>query len=289
MDKFGLIGHPIEHSMSPRLFGAAYGGRLQYDLIEGKYFEESFAKFRKSYKAVNVTAPFKEPAFERADIVSGPAALIGAANILVRTDRGVSAHNSDFTGVILTVAEALFPGIVEEFYGTFGADAHIKVHQFVKSQLTVRYGRRPSALIVGLGGAGKAAAVAAAEMGFATAVLNRTVSKAEAFAKELPEYGFQIAGTEDPVRLLHGADLVVYALPMALEAFQTLKAEDFHQGQVILEANYRDPAFSGLTLARLQDGGAKYIPGDVWLKYQAVSGYSVMTGEAPDVKALLDL
>ena len=289
MDKFGLIGHPIEHSMSPRLFDAAYGGRLQYDLIQGKYFEESYARFRKSYRAVNVTAPFKEPAFERAEIVSGPAALIGAANILVKTDKGVSAHNSDFTGVILTVAEAVFPGIVEEFYGTFGADAHVKVHQFVRSQIAVRYGRRPSALIVGLGGAGKAAAVAVAEMGFDTTVMNRTVAKAEAFAKGLPEYGFATAGTASFIDSLHGADLVIYALPLPLESFPSLQAEDFHRGQIVLEANYRDPSFRGLTLARLQDGGAKYIPGDVWLVNQAVSGYSIMTGEAPDVRALLGL
>ena len=189
MPEFGLIGHPIEHSQSPRLFDAAYHGKYSYDLIRGEYFEESYSRFLKGYRAVNVTAPFKEKAYAKADIVSGPVALTGAANILVKTPEGVSAYNSDFTGVILTMGEALFPGIVREFYSTFGANAHIKVHQFVRAQLTERFGRRPAALIVGLGGAGKAAAVAAAEMGFATTVMNRTASKAEVFVKGLPEYG----------------------------------------------------------------------------------------------------
>ena len=287
MSEFGLIGHPIEHSGSPALFKAAYGGRYQYDLIQGIYFEESYAKFLKSYRAINVTAPFKEKAFEKADIISGPAALIGAANILVKTDNGISAHNSDFTGVIITVAEALFPGITEEFYATFGSKAHVKIHQFVRASLEKRYGRKPSAMTVGLGGAGKAAAVAAAEMGFNVTVMNRTISKSEAFIKGLPEYGFKSASLEDFRQELHNTDLLIYALPMALDIFPELKAEDYSSKPIVLEANYRDPAFKGLALARLLDGGAKYLSGNIWLLNQAVSGYSIMTGEAPDVKALL--
>lgn len=287
MHKFGLIGHPIEHSGSPELFRRAYAGKYQYDLIQGIYFEESYARFLKSYHAINVTAPFKEKAFEKADIVSGPAALIGAANILVKTDSGVSAHNSDFTGVILTVAESLFPGITEEFYATFGGNAHVKVHQFVRASLEKRYGRKPSALIVGLGGAGKAAAVAAAEMGYDVTLMNRTLQKTESFSKGLPEYGFKCAALEDFHQELHSTDLLIYALPVALDVFPELKAEDFSSRPIVLEANYRDPAFDGLTLARLMDGGAKYISGNVWLMNQAVSGYSIMTGEAPDVAGLL--
>ena len=287
MPDFGLIGHPIEHSQSPRLFEAAYGGKYAYDLIRGEYFEESYAKFLKGYKAVNVTAPFKEKAYAKADTVSGPVALTGAANILVKTPEGVSAHNSDFTGVILTVADALFPGIVREFYGTFGANAHVKVHQFVRAKLEERYGRRPAALVAGLGGAGKAAALAAAEMGFATTVMNRTAAKSDIFVKGLPEYGFRVAPIEAFREELRRSDLVVYALPAALDCFPELGPDDFSGKPLVLEANYRDPAFSGLLLARMLDAGAGYLPGKLWLVNQAVSGYSVMTGEAPDIDALL--
>ena len=215
--------------------------------------------------------------------------MTGAANILVKTPEGVSAHNSDFTGVILTVAEALFPGIIREFYGTFGSKAHVKIHQFVKAQLAERYGRRPAALVAGLGGAGKAAALAAAECGFATTVMNRTAVKAEAFVKGLPEYGFRVADIQDFRKELRSADFVVYALPMALDVFAKLGAEDFSAKPLVLEANYRDPAFSGLLRARMLDAGAKYLPGNLWLVNQAVSGYSVMTGEAPDIDSLISL
>ena len=287
MDKYGLIGWPIEHSRSPRLFAAAYGGAYPYDLIEGKYFEASYSRFLREYKAINVTAPFKEQAFERADIVSGPAALIGAANILVNTPDGVSAHNSDFTGVILSIAEELWPGIVDEFYGTFGAQGHVKVHQFARAQLVSRYGRKPSALVVGIGGAGKAAAIAAAEMGYGVSIMNRTFDKASAFAEGLPEYGFSVLALSDLRTALRSTDLLIYTLPVALPEITGSSAEDFAARPIILEANYRNPAFSSLLLARALDGGARYISGITWNTLQALSGYSLMTGQVPDFTALL--
>lgn len=284
--KFGLIGHPIAHSQSPALFRKAYDGKYEYDLIEGIYFEESYRKFLKGYHAINITAPFKEQAYEKAEVVSGPAALIGAANILVKSDDGVICHNSDFTGIILCVAESLYPGITEEFYATFADKAHVKIHQFTRDMLKAE-GKVKEALIVGCGGAGKAAAVAAAELGYSVTIMNRSADKVEKFSRGLPEYKFQSAGLESFKEKLKESDLVIYALPAALDCIEDLQRSDFKEGQIILEANYKDPAFKGLTIARMMDAKAKYIPGKLWLINQAISGYALMTGEAPDVKALL--
>ena len=287
--RFGLIGDPIGHSASPQLFETAYSGRHPYDLIEGSDFETSYVRFLREYKAINVTAPFKEAAYEKADIVSGPCALIGAANILLHTAEGVECHNSDFTGVILTVAEELFPGIISEFYNEFGASAHKRIHQFVRKCLEQKYGRRPSAAIVGCGGAGKAAAVAAAEMGFDTTILNRSLDKATAFSKGLPEYKFHVTSTDDFIKVCADADLVIYTLPMALDSLDEFCLTRSEHGRILLEANYRNPAFEGLRLARLQDAGVSYISGRRWLLCQAISGYGIMTGETPDIEALLEV
>lgn len=285
--KFGLIGHPIAHSQSPALFKAAYNGKYGYDLIEGAYFEESYRKFINGYKAINITAPFKDEAFEKAEVVSGPAALIGAANILVKTDEGVACYNSDFTGIIISVAEELFPGITEEFYSEFGDRAHIKIHQFVKAKIS-ELGSKAKALIVGCGGAGKAAALAAAEMGFETSIMNRSADKVEKFVKGLPEYGFRTLGIEAFKEALKESDLVIYALPKALDCIAGLEAEDFRKGQIILEANYKDPSFTGTVANTMAKAQVRYIPGKLWLINQAISGYAVMTGETPDIKALMN-
>ena len=88
MKKFGLIGYPISHSLSPALFKAAYNGKYIYDLIEIEDFETAYQKFLDEYAVINVTAPFKEPAFKKADIVSEECRAIGATNILMKREDG---------------------------------------------------------------------------------------------------------------------------------------------------------------------------------------------------------
>ncbi|MBQ3978195.1 MAG: hypothetical protein II632_05050, partial [Bacteroidales bacterium] len=75
------------------------------------------------------------------------------------------------------------------------------------------------------------------------------------------------------------------------------KVEDFQgedryesnrPGKVLLEANYKTPAFgSGDTALKMQEGGCQYVPGRRWHLYQALTGYSLMTGEQPDFSAML--
>ena len=147
MKKFGLIGHPIAHSLSPALFKAAYGGRYTYDLIEEEVFEKAYIRFLDSYDGINVTAPFKEEAYRKADIITDECKAVGATNLLVKTPEGVVAYNSDFLGVrkwLIEVSERL------------DSNENIKV------------------LIAGYGGAGKAAAAAAHSLGMEVSIINRT-------------------------------------------------------------------------------------------------------------------
>ena len=99
MDKFALIGYPIAHSLSPRLFTAAYDGRFAYELIETDDFALAWQTFLEGYKAINVTAPFKGDAFQKADILSPECERVGATNLCVKTDQGIKAYNSDYLGV----------------------------------------------------------------------------------------------------------------------------------------------------------------------------------------------
>ena len=144
MNKFGLIGYPISHSLSPALFKAAYNGKYIYDLIEIEDFETAYQKFLDEYAVINVTAPFKEPAFKKADIVSEECRAIGATNILMKREDGkIVAGNSDHLGVSGAIAKCI----------------------------TARTDINKVALIVGCGGAAKAAAYAtAALIPFLTAV-----------------------------------------------------------------------------------------------------------------------
>ncbi len=279
------------------LFEKAFGGKYQYDLIEGEDFETSYRRFLDGYQAINVTAPFKRQAFEKVmelavedkGSISGPCFKIKATNLLVKTAEGIEAHNSDFTGIILSVAEAYFPGLTEECYRHFGARGHIKVHQYFRQNIKAVFPEKPQALIVGCGGAGRAAAVAAAEMGFDVALMNRTPEVAQALAAEMPEYNFIAVPMSDFRESFKECELVIYTIPQAIDAISELSMDEFagYRRKVILEANYKTPAFSGDILEKLEYAGATYIPGRRWLAFQALTGYGIMTGEEPDLKALL--
>lgn len=302
-ERFGLLGTGIAESLSPRLFGAAYEETYPYDLLDGADFLPLWEKFLTAYRAVNVTAPFKEDAFAQVlrlardgfGGISGPCFKIGATNLVVKTPDGIMAHNSDFTGIILSVAEAYFPDLIAQCYARYGERGYIKVHQFLRNELEGLFGRRPQALVIGCGGAGKAAAVAAAEMGFATALMNRTPARAQELADRLPEYGFIAVPMSDLRGALKECDLVIYTPPEPAASLDSLTAEDFAgetdglpgtPAKVLLEANYKTPAFSGALFDQLREGGCRYISGRRWILYQALTGYGLMTGRPADFSAM---
>ena len=251
--RFGLIGHPIAHSLSPALFKAGYEGRYPYELIEGENFEESYRKFLEEYDGINVTAPFKELAFAKADILSPECESVGATNLLVKTPQGVKAFNSDFLGVRMWLEEVAAEVLTEKI----------------------------SVLIVGLGGAGKAAAAAAESLGMKVVRMNRTVRD----EKTRPLHDFKECFRE--------ADIIIYNIPTAIQALNELTDKDFTPGKpkFILEANYKDPSFGKEILAKMQTANplARYTGGKTWLLYQAVTGYEIFTGEKPDLAGMYDV
>ena len=235
MKRFGLIGHPVAGSFSPKLFEAAYGGRYPYDLIEGAEFGASWQRFLDEYDGINITAPFKQDAFQTVDVLSDDARLCGAVNLAVKTPDGILGYNTDVDGVVLAVRETGLPV--------------------------------SDALVVGCGGAGRAAAVAALRLGCRVTLANRTPARAAALAEDL---ACDWIPTDDLPAL--SPDLVIDSVPGPMDGLP-----DF-AGAVILEANYRTPVLAGR--------GRAYISGLRWLLYQAVAGYGIFTGETPDADAM---
>lgn len=275
MKKFGLIGYPIQGSLSPALFRAGYHGKYPYDLIEDPDFNVCYQKFIDSYDGINVTAPFKEDAFRKAEIIDPVCQRIGATNLLVKTTEGICAYNSDYTGISNSLIETVSGGIPED-----RSDINAGISEF--------FGHRPGALIVGCGGAGKAAAVAAADLGMQVTLMNRTVGKAEKIASDLPQYGFGIRPLTDFMEMFRKCDVIIYTLPEAIEAIVSLASGKAASIKIILEANYKSPAFSQGIIAQLRSvyRDVRYISGLRWLLHQAAGGYRLFTGEAPDFHAM---
>lgn len=207
MIKFGLIGHPVAHSVSPALFAKAYGGKWEYDLIDEEVFGIAWKRFLDGYQAINITAPFKEDAFREVlacGVMDADIREIGAINIAVKeADGRIHGYNSDYLGVLKVLRDR-----------GFGPDSTV--------------------VVAGFGGAGKAAAAAAKALGCDVVICNRT--------RHTPE----IRPLEELPVLCAVADLLIYTLAVPIPELEEIPSgQDGAQGPAaILEANYRNPCLA---------------------------------------------
>lgn len=330
MKNFGIIGSPINHSASPYLFRAGYQGKpYTYDLIEGDVFEESYQKFLDGYDGINVTAPFKVQAFEKASWRSDECARIGATNLLVKTPEGVKAYNSDYYGILLTVLHACrtvldpaaaIPGAGEGTsaaanggegiragkvtgYGTASSFEGLPARPTPAECQALIDGKLKTALIVGCGGAGKAAVIAALNLGLKTTLMNRSIDKAEAIAAR--ETGLTVRPLSDFAECFGESDLVIYNIPGPIDVLDDIRTphpkascinpagaqngDASAHKKLIIEANYRNPTFDAdfIAAVKVNYPDAEFVPGRHWLLYQAYAGYDLFTGESPDLTAMI--
>ena len=268
--KYGLIGSPITHSLSPALFKAGFNGLYSYDLVGGEDFEQSFKGFLEGYDAVNITAPFKELAYSKADIPSQECEAIGACNILIKRHDAIWAENTDINAII----KCLLP------YQDAGS-------------LT------PLTVVVGCGGAGKAAAYAACQLGNRVIILNRTLSKAEEFAAHLSQIDSRNSVSARPLdefcKWFRKAGVIIYTVPDRIAQIEELKSSDIrgriigHSSKIILEANYKDPTFTESRLKALttKNPEIRYINGKEWLLEQAVEAFYLFTRCEPNIQEMI--
>ena len=108
---YGVIGHPVKHSLSPRIHEFWYEKHqkharyLALDLLEASPTEDIRALGRAGFSGLNVTLPHKLSALEAATVISDAAMKIGAANTLRngQTDQGSPswfADNTDWSGFL---------------------------------------------------------------------------------------------------------------------------------------------------------------------------------------------
>ncbi len=252
--KLGLIGSNIAHSESPSIFKKARPN-WDYELIDVENFEDGYIRFiTGDFNAVNVTAPFKIKAFEKAVHSDPLCEIIGASNLLIKEDSLIKAYNTDVLGATTCLKMAL------------------------KSCYSDRKAEEVSVLILGLGGAGKAAAVASLMLGLKTTGLNRNTDISIAFKNRLQKglsndnksgstNKYIIEGLEiDDVNredfslrsIIENHDIIIYTLPIPLPFIEKI---DFKK-KVVIEANYHHPSFPLVPCK-------KYIGGYIWLHAQA--------------------
>jgi len=113
-DRYGVIGHPIAHSLSPvihRLFAAQTGQSMGYIAIDSapdSFERDVAALFADGVRGLNVTAPHKGAAQALCDELTPRARSAGAVNTLVRRDDGsVLGDTTDGAGLVHDLVDNL--------------------------------------------------------------------------------------------------------------------------------------------------------------------------------------
>lgn len=196
---YGVAGHPVRHSLSPRLHNAAFAKSrinavyLAFD-IEPNYFKALLRTAPSlGIKGLNVTIPHKEAAFKGVNYV--PSALdrkIGAINTIVFRNGKSYGYNTDA------------PGLLE--------DLRSKLHISVSGARV---------LLVGAGGSARAAAFGLAQAGASEiSVLNRTLKRSQRLASELSRSfpKTMLRALRSPVQAGEAKfDLVINATPCGMQ------------------------------------------------------------------------
>jgi shikimate dehydrogenase len=248
----GVCGWPVAHSRSPQIHNAALAvsGLADWRYLRLPLPPELFAETVRAlpavgFRGVNVTIPHKRAALEIADRASDAARAIGAANTLTFEDGALVADNTDAPGLLAALPQS--PA-----------------------------GKR--VLILGAGGAGRAAAWALKGAGAAdVAVWNRTPERAAALAHDL---GVRVAAGAEHADIVINCTSVGLYDPGATFKALPLRADELGAGSLVVDMVYR--AGGTLLLEAARTLGAGVVDGLDVLVAQGAASFERWTGlEAP--------
>lgn len=101
----GLLGNPVEHSVSPVLhaaLAAKHNDNYAYLAfrVEGEQLKAAVeGAYALGAKGLNVTVPYKKDVMQYLCEIDQKAEIIGAVNTLVRTEQGYKGYNTDMPGL----------------------------------------------------------------------------------------------------------------------------------------------------------------------------------------------
>jgi len=241
---YAVVGKPVVYSRSPAMHNAAFRALrmpARYVRLAARSSEEALEKARsRGVRGLNVTSPFKEDFARHCDELEGPAKTLGAVNTVVFRDEKTYGFNTDGYGV----AQAL------------------------RSNGVSLKGKR--AIVLGGGGAAKAAAHALVSEGARVVVANRTAQKAWKIAESLG-CGHCTLRPEELKGAFKDAEIVVSAVGTTE---RIVPRSLLKRTMTILEANYT----AQTALRRdAQQKGCRVIDGREWLLFQGARAFEIFT------------
>jgi shikimate dehydrogenase/3-dehydroquinate dehydratase type I len=260
---FGVLSGSVEHSLSPRMHAAAYravglanlfvplkvGDESELDALVRPAGESCLDEISLSVGGFAVTMPWKGAASRRCTVLAPRAQRAQAVNTVLPRSGKVLGDCTDIDGITRVLAEE-------------GVDL-----------------AGSPALVLGAGGAARAAVVALQLAGAEVTLAARNAARASEIATGL---GAAVVGVEASERTL----VVINATPAGADgnASAWLEALRLPRGGVVVDLPYgpRPTFLEVLSAGR----GWRFVGGRDVLLYQAVSQFAAMNGVAPPVRAM---
>jgi shikimate dehydrogenase len=249
----GVIGWPVEHSLSPAIHNAAFEA-LEMDWayvplpVPPGHVGEAVAGLRAlGLAGANVTMPHKTECAEILDDLTDDASRLRAVNTIVVGSGSTSGHNTDAPGFERFLRQ-------DAGYDPAGREA----------------------LLFGAGGAARACALALARAGLGgLAVAVRDPSRADPLLEAIDglSTAVTVVGFDEADRV--EADLIVNATPLGVHG-EALPLPPVGPGTTLVDLLYRPAETPTVRAAR--DAGALAFGGIGLLLHQAALSFELWTG-----------
>jgi 3-dehydroquinate dehydratase/shikimate dehydrogenase len=245
---YGVAGDPVSHSLSPAIMNAAFrreNVNAVYLTLHAKTLKDLLTCVREiPIHGVSVTMPYKESILSHLDNTDSHSTKIGACNTVVRAQDG-------------------------KLYG-FNTDAAGIVRPLERRLPTLESAR---ILVLGAGGAARAAVFGLKERGAEVYILNRTPGPAKKLARQARARTLKRA---DLKKLAF--DVIINATPVGMGNTRETPLQDKEiNARYVFDMVYDPPETRLLKLAR--ERGAQIIPGVEMFVHQAARQFEIWTGK----------
>jgi 3-dehydroquinate dehydratase / shikimate dehydrogenase len=244
---YGVAGDPVAHSLSPVIMNAA----LRRENVNGVYL----ALHAKTLKdllgcvrdipihGLSITMPYKEGILKYLDNTDSHTTKIGACNTVVRAQDGkLYGFNTDTAGIVRPLEQ----------------------------RITLE---KAKILVLGAGGAARAAVFGLKERGAEVYILNRTAAPAQKLARQARA---RIAKRTDLKKLVF--DVIINATPVGMgNTRESPLNENEINARYVFDMIY-DPAETRL-MKMAKERGAEVIPGIEMFVHQAARQFEIWTGK----------
>ncbi len=244
---YGVVGDPVGHSLSPAIMNAA----MQRENVNGIYLALHAKTLKDLLTCVreiplhglSITMPYKQAIISHLDNTDSQTTKIGACNTVVRAQDGkLYGFNTDAVGVVRPLEQ----------------------------RITLE---KAKILVLGAGGAARAAVFGLKERGAEVYILNRSAAPAQTLARQARARTIKRADLKK-----QNFDVIINATPvgMANTRESPLNAEEI-KARYLFEMIY-DPSETQLVkLAR--ERGVEVIPGIEMFVHQAARQFEIWTGK----------